>query len=97
MRGDSNRPFSKLATGVSLLSIGIPLVKRSLVFGLGVRELGLIMRDFVADPMKRLGERMGDPLLLDPPLLGAFAVMGDCFDGVNPRGRIFAADLGGAR
>ena len=97
MRGDSKRPFSKLATEVSLLSLETPLVNSSLVLGLGVREPGLMMRDFVADPIKRLGERMGDPLLLDPPLLSTLAVMGDCFDGVNPRGRIFAADLGTAR
>jgi hypothetical protein len=55
-----------------------------------------MMRDFVLDPMKRFGERIGDPPLLDPLFFSAAAETGDSFVGVNPRGRIFAADLGAA-
>jgi hypothetical protein len=60
----------------SLLPLNALFAKRRRVFGFGVKEFGLIMSAFVAEPMNRLGERIGDPVFI--PSIAA----GDCFIGV---------------
>lgn len=61
--GESTVPFSKAkVTAGELPPFEMPLVSMRRVLGLGVNELGLMNNALVADPTKRLGDKIGEPV-----------------------------------